>query len=244
MQVLRCMIIDDEPLPLELLSDYVQKTPFLQLQGAYSNPLEALTVVQSEPVDLIFLDIQMPEFSGLQFMQSLNHKCKVIFTSAYPDYAIQGYEFDVVDYLLKPVSFERFLKATTKALDNNCLPLPEVAGLEPLTVSREEKVLFVKTDYKIVKVVLSDILYIEGLKEYISIHISQGKVITLQTLKKMEDILPALQFTRVHKSFIVAIDKIDSIERNRIFIQKNIIPVGDTYKESFLSLLNNKNLYK
>jgi DNA-binding LytR/AlgR family response regulator len=236
------MIIDDEPLPLELLSDYVQKTPFLQLQGTYSNPLEALTVMQSEAVDVIFLDIQMPEFSGLQFMQSLNHKCKVIFTSAYPDYAIQGYEFDVVDYLLKPVSFERFLKAATKALDHNYLPLQEVAGSESLKVSGEEKVLFVKTDYKIVKVVLSDILYIEGLKEYITIHTSQGKVITLQTMKKMEDVLPDMQFTRVHKSFIVAVDKIDSIERNRIFIKKDIIPIGDTYKESFLSLLNNKKL--
>jgi len=241
MQVLRCMIIDDEPLPLELLSDYVQKTPFLQLQGAYSNPLEALSIIQSESVDLIFLDIQMPEFSGLQFMQSLNHKCKVIFTSAYPDYAIQGYEFDVVDYLLKPVSFERFLKAATKALDNNYLPLHDGRS-ESLAVQREEKVLFVKTDYKIVKVVLSDILYIEGLKEYIAIHTSQEKVITLQTLKKMEDILPPLQFRRVHKSFIVAIDKIDSIERNRIFIKKDIIPIGDSYKESFLRLLNNKNL--
>jgi DNA-binding LytR/AlgR family response regulator len=198
--------------------------------------------VQSEPVDLIFLDIQMPEFSGLQFMQSLNHKCKVIFTSAYPDYAIQEYEFDVLDYLLKPVSFERFVKAATKALTNNHSLSQEVAGPESLAVSREEKVLFVKTDYKIVKVVLSDILYIEGLKEYIAIHTLQGKVITLQTLKKMEDILPALQFTRVHKSFIVAVDKIDSIERNRIFIKNDIIPIGDTYKESFLNLLNNKQL--
>ena len=242
MQVLQCIIVDDEPLPLELLSDYINKTPFLQLQGAYSNPLEALTVVQSRPIDLIFLDIQMPEFNGLQFMQSLNHKCKVIFTSAYPDYAVQGYEFDIIDYLLKPVSFERFLKAATKALQNNYSSSQEVAVTESLTVSREEKILFVKTDYKIVKVVLSDILYIEGLKEYIGIHTLHGKVITLQTMKKMEDVLPGIQFTRVHKSFIVAIDKIDSIERNRIFIQKNIIPIGDTYKESFLSLLNNKNL--
>src|SRR5664279_5666907 len=184
MQVLKCMIVDDEPLPLELLGDYISKTPFLTLQGAYSNPLEALTNMQSQEVDLIFLDIQMPELTGLQFMQSLHHTCKVIFTSAYPDYAVQGYEFDVVDYLLKPVSFERFLKAATKALQSIQPPghVGPVVGA-PI-VSEAGQILFVKTDYKIVKVIPGDILYIEGLKEYIAIHTSQGKVITLQTMKK------------------------------------------------------------
>lgn len=242
MQLLKCIIVDDEPLPLELLSDYINKTPFLELLGTYSNPLEALTVVQSQQVDLIFLDIEMPQLTGLQFMQSLSHKCKVIFTSAYPDYAVQGYEFDIVDYLLKPVSFERFLKAATKALQSIRPPADVLPAADSPTLSQAGQMLFVKTDYKIVKVGLNDILYIEGLKEYIAIHTPAGKVITLQSMKKMEDVLPPTQFIRVHKSFIVAIDKIDSVERNRIFISKNIIPVGNTYRESFLKLLDQKNL--
>ncbi len=241
MTPLRCMIVDDEPLPLELLRDYIDKTPFLQLAAAFNNPLEALAYLQSNNIDLIFLDIQMPQLTGIQFMHSLNGKSKVIFTSAYPNYALQGYEMDVLDYLLKPVSFERFLKAATKALQ---LVYPNTGHKPETAVENKtgDEVLFVKTDHKIVKVFLGDILYIEGLKEYIALHTAQGKIITLQTMKKMEALLPDRQFIRVHKSFIVAIDKIDSIERNRVFIKKAVIPIGETYKEVFIKMLDQKSL--
>ena len=226
MPILQCLIIDDEPLPLALLSDYINKTPYLQLAGAYTNPLDALMAAQQQPIDLIFLDIQMPELNGVQFMELINGKCKVIFTTAYPNYALKGYDLDVLDYLLKPISFERFLKAAGKAM--------------PL--SQAERALFVKVEHKIIKISLSEIQYIEGLKEYIAIHTLDKKIITLQSMKKMEEVLPPAQFLRTHKSFIVALDKIDSVERNRIFIKKNIIPIGDTYKESFFAVINDKNL--
>ncbi|MDP4262241.1 MAG: LytTR family DNA-binding domain-containing protein [Bacteroidota bacterium] len=242
MRILNCIIVDDEPLQGELLSDYINKTPFLSLTGTYSNPLEALTVAQQQNVDLIFSDIQMPELSGIQFIQLLSGKSKFIFITAYPNYALQGYELDVVDYLVKPVSFERFLKAANKALQL----FPPLALQEDKKagnpVSFNEQVIFVKADYKIIKIALPDILFIEGLKEYIAIHTTKGKVITLQTMKKMEEVLPLSHFSRVHKSFIVARDKIDSIERKRIFIKNNVIPIGETYDEAFFKILNNNQL--
>lgn len=240
MPALQCIIIDDEPLPLVLLSDYIKKTPFLQLAGNYSNPLDALTAIQQNQVDLIFLDIQMPELNGVQFMELINGKCKVIFTTAYPNYALKGYELDVLDYLLKPISFERFLKAVGKMK-----PLSETDVAQKTKAPSGEiadSTLFVKVEHKIIKIFLSEIQYIEGLKEYIAIHTPEKKIITLQSMKKMEEALPPARFLRTHKSFIVALDKIDCIERNRVFIKNNIIPIGDTYKESFLAVINGKGL--
>ena len=242
MPTLRCIIVDDEPLPLELLSDYVNKTPFLELAGKYTNPLEALSALHQQPIDLIFLDIQMPELSGIQFIQLAGEKTRVIFTTAYPNYALQGYELNVIDYLLKPVSFERFLKAATRAQHSIHRPA-SISGeviVEPVTANGQ--VLFIKSGYKIVKITLPEILYVEGLKEYIAIHTMHEKVLALETMKKIEEALPATHFVRVHKSFIVAIDKIDSIQRNRIYIKQSVIPIGDTYKETFLKLLDHKNL--
>lgn len=242
MEPLRCIAVDDEPLPLQLISDYIQRTPILLLTGTYTNPLEALSVVHQQRTDLIFLDIQMPELSGIQFMQLLNGKSKVIFITAYPNYALQGYELDVIDYLLKPVSMERFLKAAGKAWDT-IQNASSVSTNETInTILPVEEVLFVKSGYKIIKILITDILYLEGLKEYIAIHTTKGKVITLQSIKKMESVLPKSYFIRVHKSFIVAINKIDSIERNRIFIGKDIIPIGEVYKEDFYSNLNIRKL--
>jgi len=242
MGILNCIIVDDEPLQLELLSDYIKKVPFLSLAGVFSNPLEALTIVQQLNIDLVFSDIQMPELSGIHFIQSLNGKSKVIFITAYPNYALQGYELDVVDYLVKPVSFERFLKAANKALQ--IFPSSKEVNENKMNrpVPFNEQSLFVKSEYKIVKIILADILFIESLKEYVSIHTIKGKVITLQTMKKMEEVLPVSHFSRVHKSFIVARDKIDSIERKRIFIKTHVIPIGETYDEAFFKLLNNNNL--
>ncbi|NII26389.1 response regulator transcription factor [Pseudoflavitalea sp. X16] len=241
MERIRCMIVDDEPLPLELLEDYIRKTPFLELAGAFTNPLEALALATQQPPQLIFLDIQMAELNGVQFTQLLNKKSKVIFTTAYPQYAIQGFELEVVDYLLKPVSFERFLKSAGKARElialENRPGIPEVA-----TRSAPEEILFVKSGHKIIKVAIPDILYIEGLKEYIAIHTLQGKTIALQTFKRTAEVLPPGRFVRVHKSFLVAFDKIESIERNQVLVRGRNIPVGDTYREAFFSLLRQKNL--
>lgn len=241
MEQIRCMIVDDEPLPLELLEDYIRKTPFLELAGAFTNPLEALALATQQPPQLIFLDIQMAELNGVQFTQLLNKKSKVIFTTAYPQYAIQGFELEVVDYLLKPVSFERFLKSAGKARElialENRSGIPEVA-----TRSAQEEILFVKSGHKIIKIAIPDILYIEGMKEYITIHTAQGKTIALQTFKRTAEVLPPGRFVRVHKSFLVAFDKIESIERNQVLVRGRNIPVGDTYREAFFSLLSQKNL--
>jgi len=241
MHQLTTILIDDQQLSLELLSDYVAKTPFLRLVKTFTNPLEALALLQDQKIDLIFLDIQMPELNGLQFMKLLNGKSRVIFTTAYPNYALEGFELDIVDYLLKPVSFERFLKAAQKAIQLPPSLSPPVA-IPQHAMSLPDPVLFVKTDYKIIKVFIRDILFIEGLKEYVAIHTANQKIITLQTLKSLEDALPNESFIRVHKSFIIALDKINSIERSRIFIKDAVIPVGETYKQYFSQIINNKKL--
>jgi two-component system LytT family response regulator len=240
--ILRCILIDDEPLACGLLAEYIRKVSSLELLGTYNNAMAALADLKRLSVNLVFLDIQMPEINGLQFTQMLPSDCKVIFTTAYPNYALQGFELNAADYLLKPVSFERFLKSVSKVLDM-AVPVSgaQPAGIAPV-VSHMDEVLFVKTDYMIVKVFLSEILYIEGLKEYIRIHTPDKKIITLQNMKKMEEVLPADQFMRVHKSYIVAINKIDTISKNRIQINKTEIPIGDTYKDILYSFLNNKGI--
>lgn len=247
--MIRCLIVDDEPLALHVLQDYIAKIPFLQLVSATTNPIEALTLVQDRAVDLVFLDVQMPELTGIQFLRIANGKAKVILTTAYPQYALEGYELDVVDYLLKPIAFDRFFKAVQKAqaaLQPAAAAAPAPAA--PAEQSQENKqdflsdFIFVKTEHKIQKVYLNDILFIEGLKDYISIFTPTERIITLQNMKKMEDALPPKYFIRVHKSYIVSINKIDSIERSRIFIGDKIIPVGDTYRDDFFKVIDGKNV--
>jgi two-component system, LytTR family, response regulator len=245
--MIRCLIVDDEPLALHVLEDYMSKIPFLQLVKSTTNPIEALTLVQEGNVDLVFLDVQMPELTGIQFLRIANGKAKVILTTAYQQYALEGYELDVIDYLLKPIAFDRFFKAVQKA--QTVLQPAAAATLkaaEPVSVQQQQDFLsdfiFVKTEHKIQKVYLNDILFIEGLKDYISIFTPAERIITLQNMKKMEDALPAKHFTRVHKSYIVSINKIDSIERSRICIGDKIIPVGDTYREEFFKIVDGKNI--
>lgn len=244
--MIRCLVVDDEPLALHILEDYISKMPFLQLVKATTNPIEALTMVQAAEADLVFLDVQMPELTGIQFLKIANGKAKVILTTAYPQYALEGYELDVVDYLLKPIAFDRFFKSVQKA---QTIIQPVVA--KPQVVLQAEPVqqddfstdfIFVKTEHKIQKVYLHDIMFIEGLKDYISIFTSAERIITLQGMKKMEDALPEKHFVRVHKSYIVALNKIDSIERSRIQIGDKIIPVGDTYRDEFFKMIENKNI--
>lgn len=239
--MIRCLVVDDEPLALDIIEDYIAKVPFLELVKSTTSAIEGLSLVQNDGIDLVFLDVQMPELTGLQFLKIMNGKCDVILTTAYSQYALEGYELDVIDYLLKPIAFDRFYKAAQKVLQQrqNSSPITLPA---PIIHPQAHNFIFVKTEHKIQKIYLDDILYIEGLKDYISIFSKTERIITLQNMKKMEEALPAGRFIRVHKSYIVALDKIDSIERSRIQIADKIIPVGDTYREGFFRLVDNRNV--
>lgn len=243
--MIKCLIVDDEPLALDIIEDYISKIPFLTLYKRLQNPIEALSLVQEEKIDLVFLDVQMPELTGIQFLKIANNKCKVILTTAYPEYALDGYEHNVVDYLLKPIAFDRFYKAAQKAQDLLCnvpsQPMP-VAETTTVTNSFTHDFIFVKTEYKIQKIYLDDILFIEGLKDYISIYTKTERIITLQSMKKIDEGLPNHLFVRVHKSYIVALDKIESIERSRIMMGDKVIPVGDTYRDAFFKMIEDKNV--
>lgn len=241
--MIRCLVVDDEPLALHILEDYISKMPFLQLVKVTTNPIEALQLVQGGDIDLVFLDVQMPELTGIQFLRIANGKSKVILTTAYPQYALEGYELDVIDYLLKPIAFDRFFKSVQKA--QTIIQPSAKPEIKVETAPQNDFLsdfIFVKTEHKIQKVYLNDILFIEGLKDYISIFTPAERIITLQNMKKMEDALPEKHFIRVHKSYIVSINKIDSIERSRIFIGDKIIPVGDTYREDFFKIVDGKNI--
>ena len=256
MEKIRCLAVDDEPLALDILANYIQKTPNLSLVATCTEPLEALSLIQQGKVDLLFLDIQMPTLTGIQFLRVMNGKCKTILTTAYSEYALEGYEYDVADYLLKPISFERFLKAVQKAIIqlsiineqfsvgnfqssiiNGEENIPTSQPIEAVVNTSQLDFIFVKTEYKIQKINLSDILYLEGLKDYVSIYTTNERILTLQTMKKMEEMLPSNRFVRVHKSYIVSLEKIETIERQRIFIGKNTIPVGDSFQKDFMKLI-------
>ncbi len=243
--MIRCLVIDDEPLAIDIIADYISKVSFLSLIKTFNNPIEALTMVQDGQIDLVFLDVQMPELTGIQFLKIANGKCRVVLTTAYPQYALEGFDLNVVDYLLKPIAFDRFYKAAQKAheiISNTSSQTSLEPQLQTQQTAPINDFVFVKTEHKIQKIYINDMLYIEGLKDYISIYTNTERIITLQNMKKMEDILPSNQFVRVHKSYIVALDKIESIERSRITIAKKIIPIGDTYRDHFFKLIENKNI--
>ncbi|MFL5739780.1 MAG: LytR/AlgR family response regulator transcription factor [Flavisolibacter sp.] len=236
--MLKCMVIDDEPLAIQLLANHISKISFLELVSTFNNPMEALISFNSNPVDLIFLDIQMPQLTGIQFMKLLQNRAQVIISSAYEEYAIDGFENNVTDYLLKPISFERFYKAVEKAynLRNPTHKLDSTQDQFPATGGY----IFVKVETRMVRVELDDILFIEGLKNYVSIQTKTQRIVTLQVMKQLEEILPPNRFLRVHKSYIIALDKISSIERQEIYIKDRIIPIGITYQEQFFKLLETK----
>jgi len=236
---MNCIIVDDEPLARDLLEDFTLKVPFLKLKAVCKNGFEAVEVLQKEKIDLIFLDIQMPDLSGLQLVESLSIKPQVIFTTAYHDYAVEGFELDATDYLVKPFTFERFLKAANKAFH---IYHVKNTGMESLKLNDDnvsKDILFVKEGTSTVRINLNEVLYMEGLKDYIKIFTTGKTFLTLMSLKKMERKLPKDIFIRVHRSYIVSIPKIDSIERNRIIINDNWIPIGDYYKEEFFKRLEN-----
>lgn len=224
--ILSCAIIDDEPLAAGLLESYARKTPELHLVGTYDSALTAMKVLRENPVDLLFLDIQMPEISGLEFAKILPKETRVIFTTAFDRYAIEGYKVNAVDYLLKPISYDSFLASVNKAI--------EIFNTEnrQKTLSRD-RFLYVKSEYKLVKIMLDDILYVEGVKDYIKIYITDGRkpVMSLMNMKKIDDYLPRPQFMRVHRSYIVNMTHVDMIDRGRIVLGGNVIPVSDSYKD-------------
>jgi len=230
--MIRCLVIDDEPLALDVLTDYIRKIPELTLIADTTNAIEGLAMVQRGEIDLVFLDVQMPELSGIQFLKIINGQCDVILTTAYPEYALDGYDLNVIDYLLKPIAFERFKKAVLKVLNNS------THNTE--TATNTSNFIFVKSEYKIHRIDLADILYIEGLKDYISIYTPTNRIITLQNMKKMEETLPSSAFIRVHKSYIVALDKVECIERGKITIHNKVIPIGDTFREDFFKCIEAK----
>lgn len=251
MTKLKCIAVDDEPLALDIIEDYVSKIPFLELVKRTENAIEALQMVQAGGIDLVFLDIQMPELTGIQFLKIANGKASYILTTAYSQYALESYDLNVSDYLLKPIAFDRFYKAVEKVHNQLKAAVPAEATVQPQmaatiaapqSVSAVQDFIFVKTEHKIQKVELNDILYIEGLKDYISIFTRTERIITLQNMKKMEETLPKGQFIRVHKSYIIALDKIESIERSRISICGKVIPIGDTYRDDFFRHIDNKNI--
>lgn len=225
-----CLIVDDEPLARSLLTDYVKKIPYLNLLDASSSPLTAIEILRSTPVDLLFLDIQMPEITGISLLKALQKKPLVILTTAYSEYALEGYELDVIDYLLKPITFERFLRAVEKANQRLTTPAPVIKNIPDAAVP---PFVFVKDGTKLVKVRWEDILYVEGLKDYVTIHTRTQKIVTLQRLKSMEEQLPPDKFIRIHHSYIVAVDAIDVIHKGEVQIGSVTIPVSDTYRKSF-----------
>jgi two-component system, LytTR family, response regulator len=238
---INCIAVDDEPPALMQMEDYISKVPFLNLLKTFDNGIDTLEFLRNNEVDLIFLDIQMEGLTGIQLLKVLKNKPRVIFTTAYDQYAIQAFDLDVVDYLLKPISFERFVKAVEKVYDGMIEKNPPLEPESHKHATGEGRTyMFVKTEYRMQRVDFKDILYIEGLKEYLIIKTVAGRVITLQSFKKLEEMLPVSQFIRVHKSYMVALNKIESIERNRIKIADKLIPIGETFRKVFYDALENK----
>lgn len=247
---LRCIAVDDEPLALGLICSFIEQTPFLQLAGRYSNAVAALQGLHQQQVELIFLDIQMPDLSGLELARVVDKGepgkgPRIIFTTAFNQYALEGYKVDALDYLLKPFNYADFLRAASKAKAYaELLNRPNAPSTAPIVPASppgpEESFLFLKVEYQLVKIAFADILYVEGLKDYVKVHL-QGNakpILSLTSLKALEEKLPAQRFMRIHRSFIVALDKIEAVSRNRVQIGQTNIPVTDQYKDAFNDFMN------
>ena len=233
---IRCIAIDDEPLALKQLSGYIEKTPFLELLASCKSAFEAMDILSKNEIDLMFVDIQMPDLTGIDFVKSLNQEQKIIFTTAYEEYALEGFKVDAIDYILKPFGYKEFLKAANKAKSH--FELIEKATIK---VNSKDDYLFVKSEYKIQRINLKDILYIEGLREYVKIVLKDKKhILSLMSLKSLEEKLPSNRFMRVHRSFIVNLDEVQTIERSRIIFEKTYIPISDQYKEKFQEFLTKR----
>jgi two-component system, LytTR family, response regulator len=244
MRRLKCIIVDDEPLALDILQDYIEKVPFLEFNGRFENAIEALNYLKVNETDLLLLDIQMEELTGIQLLKILTDKPQVILTTAYASYALEGYELDVTDYLLKPISFERFLLAVTKAWERkqSTLEVKEIMDTGMMVANPRTDYFFVKTEYRLQKINFSDILFIEGQSDYLKIVLKEENIMTLQNFKRMEEVLPEGYFVRIHRSYIIALDKIEKVEKNRVSINGNELPIGDSYREEFYRVLGSKGI--
>ncbi|MDD2245592.1 MAG: LytTR family DNA-binding domain-containing protein [Proteiniphilum sp.] len=233
--ILNCWIVDDEPLALSLLESYVQRTPFLSLTGKYSNALSAMKHIAGEKVDVLFLDIQMPDVNGIELARIIDNHTRIIFTTAFSEYALEGYKVNAIDYLLKPFSFSEFLAAAKKAL--NWFEMTESKANSEYV--QENVGIFVKSEYRLLHVLYDDMLYIEGLKDYVKIYTESSlkPILSLMSLKSLVEELPSERFIRVHRSYIIHLNKISSVDKNRIIIGKKQIPVGETYRKQFLSAI-------
>ena len=229
---LNCAIIDDEPLAVELLASYVKRTPFLNLTGGYNSTINAMKEIREKPVDILFLDIQMPELSGLEFAKILPKDTRIVFTTAFSEYALEGYESDALGYLLKPISYEKFLNVAKKGLD-------WYTKIQKINSYRNDRFMFVKSDYKLIRVDFDDIIYIEGLKDYVRIFLENGeKIMSLMNMKTLEDFLPAPEFMRTHRSYIVHTNKVKLVDRMRFVFGDTYIPVSDRYKDAVSDILD------
>ena len=222
-----CIIVEDEPLAMERTKNYVLKLSYLNLLSTFENAVDALVFLKSNAVDLIFLDINMDKLSGIQLLETADIKSEVIITTAYNEYALKGYELNVTDYLMKPFTFERFVQAVDKAQNN----------LAKKNIKQDKKFVFIKTEYRLEKLLLSNIFYIEGMRDYRKIHTNNKPIMTLQTFKDLEEEIPSHIICRVHKSYMVALDKIESVEREQIKINNILIPISETYKKLFFDLI-------
>lgn len=239
---IKTIIVDDEPLALDIVESFVGKMPSLELVGRCENAIEAMEMLKAKEVDLMFLDIQMPQITGIDFLKSLRNPPLVIFTTAFAEYAVDGFELDAVDYLLKPISMDRFMKAVSKATDRIQIKKQGNSTIEEIG----DDYFFVKSDKKLIKVNFSDIIYIEGLKDYVIIRMENSRVIALQTMKSLEEKLQSLNFRRVHRSYIVNIDKIIALDGNALEVmekgQVKSIPIGKNYRDDLLDLINDKKI--
>lgn len=238
---IKCIIVDDEQLARDLLERYIRKFPGLDLVKSCRSPIDAIDYLQNENVDLMFLDIQMPDLKGTELLQSLKHRPVVIFTTAYQEYALEGYQLDVIDYMVKPISFERFLQGVNKAIDQIKLIRNSENIIKsdsaPIMEKDDKKYIHLKAEHKVHKLNLNEIMYIEGLKEYVTFYMENRKIIFLESLKNLEILLPVSQFMRIHKSYIINIDKISLLYGNQVKIRDVYIPVGKSYKKEVVDRL-------
>ncbi|MCJ8209098.1 response regulator transcription factor [Mucilaginibacter sp. RS28] len=243
---IRCIAVDDEVYAINMIADYIARVSYLELVGTTTNAIEALNLVQSGAVDLVFLDIQMPELTGLQFLKICGDKCKVILTTAYAEYALDGFEYGVIDYLLKPIALDRFLRAAQKAFEQftgvKQLPAKQLIPAAAETVPTEQDYIFIKGDSKnkFLKIDHGDILYIQGLKNYISIFTTTQRIITYQSLRDIDELLPQPPFYRIHKSYIISIAKMRMVDGHTVYIGDQAIPIGESYQESFLKIIKDR----
>ncbi|NVO30158.1 LytR/AlgR family response regulator transcription factor [Hymenobacter lapidiphilus] len=239
-----CVILDDEPLALDLLADYCAQVPGLELVGQFDDALAALAFLQDNPVDVVFLDIHMPRLTGVQLAQLLPQPGpRIVFTTAYDQYAVRSYELSAADYLLKPIAFERFVQAVQRVRQQLTStapaappPAPAVPESAPAAAAPDDA-MFVKNEHRLQRVAFDDLLYIEGMKEYLMLYTTTGKVLTLQSFRRLEEVLPPERFARIHKSFLVALSRIEHVERGKVQVAGRLLPIGDTYRESFNALI-------